>query len=507
MNKKAGDIIDGRYEILHVFEGGMAVVYPCIDTKTEKICALKTFKIDEYLKELNIDPEEFLDQYNFETMKEALTWLKLDKHPNIVRAHAFDFLENMPYIFIELVVPDDSGKHTLRDYIFKENIHFEQLLNWAIQFCNGMEHVFESNLGPHRDITPGNILITQDKTLKITDFGLAKLWENIHFSPKFIKYGSNQTSLMQITHEGGGTPPYMAPEQFDGFTDQRSDIYSFGIVLYLTVTKGYYPLAPHTFQAGSDTLEDWEFAHKNLEIEIIDSILFNILEKCLEKKPEDRYQSFRELKNDLEELYKKEIGKEPPKTVKGLELQAGEYNNKGYSYYKLGKKEEGIEFLKEALKKNPKLIPALNNLAGFYYLETDYKTALEYSDQAIKITEADPEAWNIRGGIYKDRKSSDKKYDFKEAISFIDKAISLDPENAIYYLNKGVILRYMNKNKDACRCFKKSMNLRSNYAEAHYQLSISLKNLGRDQEAKTERKIALRINPDYVKVEDEKNEI
>lgn len=505
MDKKIDDVINGRYKILHIFEGGMAVVYPCIDTQTDKICALKTFKIEEFLKELNIDERKLLDEYNIETMKEALSWLKVGKHPNIVRAYAFDFLENKPYIFIELVVPDNTGKHTLRDYI-KENIPLEQLLNWTIQFCHGMEHVFENKLGPHRDISPGNILITQDKTLKITDFGLAKLWEDINFPSEFIKYNSNQTSLMQITHKGGGTPPYMAPEQFDGCTDQRSDIYSFGIVLYLTVTKGYYPFVPHTFQERSDTLEDWEFAHKNLEITIIESSLFNILEKCLEKDPADRYQTFKDLRGDLEKLYKREVCQDPPKPLKGSPLKAWELNNTGYSHYMLGQKEKGFGLLKEALKKNPELLPALNNLAACYYYEKDYEKALYYSDKTIKISKTDPEAWNIRGGIFKDRESDNKQEDIKSAISFLNKAISLDSENALYYFNKGVLLRYKTDYKDSVNCLKKSIELNSDKVEPHYQLSFVLKKLGKDKESKTERELALKIDPDYVRSEDGKKQ-
>lgn len=486
MIKKEGDLINGRYEIMVIFEGGMGIIYPCIDKVTEKMCVLKTFKIDE---------SELLDVLNRETMKEALAWLKLDKHQNIIRAYGFDFLENKPYIFIEMVVPDENGKHNLEDYL-KDKLSDKQILEWAIQFCHGMEHAVNNGVTPHRDIKPTNILITQDKILKITDFGLAKLWEDIDLSPIEDKLSKQTLDFLQITHSGGGTLPWMAPEQYDGFADQRSDIYSFGIVLYQMVNKGKLPFFPKL-----DTFEDWRFAHKNFEMETIETDFLQIIEKCLNKDPEDRYNNFEELRIDLEDLYKKISGEIPPKPIEGSELDSVEYNNKAMSYYKLGLKKEAITLLEKSLEKNPDNGVALNNMANIFFNDEKYDDAFKYSTNAISAQPDNAESWNLRAGLYKE------KNDFENSLLCIDKSIELEPTNERYHLNKGVILRYDGKYAESFDCFKQALKINENYGEAHYQLGIVLMKLGNSDKANMEYKIALRLNPDYVKIEDGKNKI
>ncbi len=158
---------DLNFEVINIIRGGMGIVYIGLLKKYGTINAVKTFK-DEY-----IHFEGAIDQFE----KESLAWINLEMHPNIVNAMLFDVIGDRPFIFIELIFPDEKNRNTLEHYL-NSDLSNAQILDWGIQFCYGMNHAFCRGVSPHRDIKPANIMITRDKLLKITDFGLAKIWDN-----------------------------------------------------------------------------------------------------------------------------------------------------------------------------------------------------------------------------------------------------------------------------------------------------------------------------------------
>ncbi|ODS32051.1 MAG: serine/threonine protein kinase [Candidatus Scalindua rubra] len=278
---KIGERIANRYQIFKIIEGGMGVLYFCYDREAKEPVAIKTFK-ERGILDLNI-----IELFR----SEALTWVRLGKHKNIVQAKYVVDIGKKTYIFLEYIVSETEP--TLRTLLRKGRLELDYTLNLAIQFCDGM--IYATKVIPgliHRDIKPENILVTQDGVLKITDFGLTKVFFDL------------STEIGSIV----GTIPYMSPEQCLGLKvfDIRSDIYSFGIVIYEMLA------GRHPFNATSKL----EFLYHHIvtnptEVKVLNPSLSrdinDIVMKCLRKKPEERFQNFTELKKTLLNFYSGKI--------------------------------------------------------------------------------------------------------------------------------------------------------------------------------------------------------
>lgn len=125
--------------------------------------AMKTFR-DEYLADAQAR-ERF--------RREASVWVDLERHPYLVRAYFVEEVAGRLFIAMEYIAPDEHGINTLEGYLRQSPPDLAQSLRWAIQFCHGMQYAYSKGIRCHRDIKPANIMIGQDKTVRITDFGLA----------------------------------------------------------------------------------------------------------------------------------------------------------------------------------------------------------------------------------------------------------------------------------------------------------------------------------------------
>ena len=266
---KIGQIVKERYEILEILgEGGMAFVYKARDMQLERFVAIKT------LKPNYVNQETFVDRFK----REAKTAANLN-HPNIVQI--FDWgIEDEPYFVMEYI----EG-NTLTSIIAKNRtISLSDILFIGAQVSNGLHAAHQKGL-VHRDIKPGNIMITPDGKVKVTDFGIVSL----------------QNEESDITKTGSilGTASYISPEQAQGKpVSIESDLYSLGTVLYELITgkapfSGDSPISTATKHL-TEKPEKPSLFRRDLPRGVEGAIL-----KLLEKAPYDRFKSAEDLRATL----------------------------------------------------------------------------------------------------------------------------------------------------------------------------------------------------------------
>ncbi len=464
---KKGDVIGQRYEVRkELGHGGFGIVY-LATTKTGEVCALKTFK-DEYLTDMQAR-EMF--------QKEAKVWIQLGSHPYLVRAYLVEQVSGRLYIAMEYIAPNEAGLNSLEGHLKLQSPGIAQSLKWAIQFCYGMEYAYAKGVRCHRDIKPANIMISKDKAVKITDFGLASILNLA---------GSGSNTNVNVNREQikcAGTPTHMPPEQFTSFEtcDQRSDIYSFGIVLYQMATDGNLP-----FFASSPA--ELYLLHSKAKVPKLNSPLFPVIQHCLEKKPEDRYQSFEKLRRDLEQLMEHLTGEvwKPPELN---EFRADEWDNKGVSLFALGNFDEAIKCHDEALQINQLKTSAWVNKGNCLRALNRIEEAVKCYEKALLLDPLESIAWNNKANILNCLTR------YEEAISCLDKALDIDPQLADAWNNKGVSLSALHRFDEAIKCHDKAIEIDPKNLTAWNRKGLILINLGRYDDAISCLEKALEINP------------
>ncbi len=272
MDNFCGKRLDGRYEIQEIIGvGGMAVVYKAYDNIDDRIVAIKILK-DEYLSN-----EEFKRRFKNESKAIAVL-----SHPNIVRVYNVSFGDRIQYIVMEYV-----DGITLKEYIEQQGvINWKEAVHFVGQILAALQHAHDKGI-VHQDIKPQNILLLQDGTIKVTDFGIAR----------FSRADSNTTSEKAI-----GSVHYISPEQARGeVTDEKADIYSVGVVLYEMLT-GQLPFQSDS--AVSVAIMQLQQDPKRPR-EIISTIpmgLEQITIRAMQKSPNSRYRSSAEMLMDINDF-------------------------------------------------------------------------------------------------------------------------------------------------------------------------------------------------------------
>jgi serine/threonine protein kinase len=283
----------GRFEIRSkIGEGGMGEVYLAQDTELNRKVAIKVLPADLAT-----------NQDRMRRFKQEATAAAALNHPNIAHIYEIGEADGVNFIAMEFV----DGK-TLREKIHGEKGELKALLKHLLQVAEGLAKAHASGI-VHRDLKPDNIMITRDGHAKILDFGLAKLLETAGQKPdREGGLGSSEiaTAMMPVQHSTPGvvmgTVGYMSPEQAQAKpVDQRSDIFSFGCILYEAAT-GRKPFAGDSIV---DTLHKIIYEPAPAITDSNPSAspeLQRVIRKCLAKEPEKRYQTIRDTANDLEEL-------------------------------------------------------------------------------------------------------------------------------------------------------------------------------------------------------------
>lgn len=262
-----GMILSERYEVVDkVGSGGMADVYEARDLRLNRNVAIKVLK-QEYSNDA-----KFVAKFRGEAQSVAGL-----SHPNIVNVYDVEDDENLHYIVMELV----EGI-TLKKFIEKKGrLEINEAIGIGIQIAQGIEEAHKNNI-IHRDIKPQNIIISKEGKVKVTDFGIAKA-----------------ATSNTITSNAMGSVHYISPEQArGGYSDEKSDIYSLGVTIY-EMLCGKVP-----FQGESTVSVAFAHVHEeapklNETDETIPRSLSRIVQKCMQKKPDMRYENAAALIMDL----------------------------------------------------------------------------------------------------------------------------------------------------------------------------------------------------------------
>ncbi len=280
-----------HYEVLEKLgEGGMGVVYKARDTRLKRFVALKV-----------LPPEKVTDPERKQRFVQEAQAASALNHPNIVTVYDIGQSDGIDFIAMEHI----EGK-TLDEFIGRKGLKLSEALRYAIQIADALAAAHAAGI-VHRDLKPGNVMATPEGRVKVLDFGLAKLAEIAPAGAEAQTLTARQpTDLGMIV----GTAAYMSPEQAEGKTvDARSDIFSFGSLLYEMLT-GTRPFRRDT---AALTLAAILHMEPPALPDGFPPELERIVARCLRKDPARRFQNMADLKVALDELKEEsESGKLPP---------------------------------------------------------------------------------------------------------------------------------------------------------------------------------------------------
>lgn len=273
----ANDMI-GHYRIAaKIGSGGMGNVYRAVDTRLGREVAIKTLS-----SVFDGDPN-FLRRFRNEARAAATL-----NHPNVATIYAVDEYDNRPFIAMEYV----EGK-TLDHYFSEEGVDIDIFKRWFTPVIDAIGQAHAKGV-IHRDIKPGNIMVTNEGVPKVLDFGLA------YFQESTLK---SHSSNVDITQDGQviGTPSYMSPEQAEGKDiDHRTDVFSLGVVMYEALTGA----RPFKGDSNAETISNLLKTEPIPPVELRPTVplpVSRVVTKCIQKDPSDRPQSMRKVGRMLSE--------------------------------------------------------------------------------------------------------------------------------------------------------------------------------------------------------------
>jgi tetratricopeptide (TPR) repeat protein len=482
-----GDRIQGRYEVRKILPGGMGIIYVVYDREDSVPLALKTFRDEVFARNLRI-AERF--------RQEARIWINLDSHQNVTEARMVQQIEGKPYLFLEYVSGGDLSSWIGTPRLTED---LPQLLRFAIHFCDGMTHALFKGVTAHRDVKPQNCLVTQDNTLKVTDFGLAKVFDDVDMAVKESSAPDAGRMCVGLTHTGAtaGTPTHMAPEQFDDakHVDVQADIYSFGVMLYQMLT-GRVPFKGRTW----DELKRQHKGAAPPPLVLKDREVAEVVERCLAKEASERFRNFGEVREQLRDIYRRLTGEFAPRSALASMTDPWREHNKGVSLAELGYIEESLGYYDKIIEEVPTLATTLVNKGGALRRLGRLEEALTYLDRAIEANVRDVRAWVVKGGVMGELGRTD------EELYCLDRALEINPRSDFAWNNKGWALSKKGEIREALSCYDHALEANPRLEQTWINKAGALSRLGQTEEALSCLDRALEINPRFAKVWAEKAE-
>lgn len=491
---RIGEVIKspyGTYQVDDVLRGGMGIVYVTSNVENNQKRVFKTYQ-DKFRLESYI-----LDRF----LKESRIWIDLSvslnnpfEYPFIVRAFYTHKIGSQPFLELEFI---KGGNWSI---FMRSLLDFPTILDLSVQFCRGM-HGLNRNLDGfvHRDIKPENILFKKLEgellILKITDFGLADVKEEL------LKQSSDKKVI-------AGTRLYMSPEQINGSRnlDFRSDIFSFGLVLFETLTMGR--------EHGSTRWFDFMLQVQNELIYSDGKLNFNgmypntpkgldtVIMKCLNKDPDKRYEGFDVLETAIREIiFQEGFDADEFNTAfsGGITIDTDYFSEetnifqldlrRALSYAELGEPMKAIELLDNLLESYPQNALILANkgrILLIYLGRVDEATQL--LDLSLNIDPTNEYTWTYKGMAYEQLGL------FEEEDKCYAKAISINPNFLPALRNKGALYSNQGKFQEALDYFGQAEAIQEDDALLHRCKGITYEKLGNLQQAITSFKRAFELD-------------
>jgi WD40 repeat protein/serine/threonine protein kinase len=351
---KPGDVILGLYEVREVFTGGgRGLVYRIRHRGWGIDLAVKSPRPEYFRTEQ--------DKADFE--EEAKTWVNLSLHPHTVTCYYVRRLGGVPRVFAEYVAGGSlaSWIQTKKLYLGGPEKAAERILDVAIQVAWGLQQAHEQGL-VHRDVKPGNILLTGEGVAKVTDFGMARARGVPSAAP------GNEASTSIMVSAGGMTPAFCSPEQAEGQpVSRKTDIWSWGVSVLAMFTgavswsAGY--LAAGVLQQYLESRSKRGTALEESDLPSMPAALAELVGHCFQRAPEARPKDMLEIVAVLQKVYEQTTGspyhRKTPRPSKAL---ADSLNNRAVSLRDLDKLDLAEELWEEALAAGPDHPEATYNL-------------------------------------------------------------------------------------------------------------------------------------------------
>jgi len=325
-----GQKIGDRWTVESLLEGGFGVVYFVTDDVTQRQLVMKTLR-----PELMVYPRA-----RARFLHECVLWIDMEPHPCVLQAVSLRKFDGQPYLFTYRMA------QSLKELIRSRDYNYFTIAYICSRICAAMSFLGRSGFAVHGDLHPGNILLDTYpylRTVKLCDLGLARtvadsesypcVTEETSESPgarhgrgsirrlvhvlrrlrrepeievelpnveKFSRLWATRLLDLSFALKGVGCLPYMAPEQFNGYQDLRSDIYSFGIVLYEMLT-GQPPYVGHSLQEYKALHQNAYFPNPRVLFPVPPGFI-TLVDRCLAKEPNNRFQNFNQIRDFIADL-------------------------------------------------------------------------------------------------------------------------------------------------------------------------------------------------------------
>ena len=466
-----GDFIKTVLQVESIVEGGMGVVYICRTVLANNPSAASLPRPHKLtLGPQDSEGEAYPSHVACKTFhkelvwhegvserfkREGLIWVTLLRHPNVVTARTIERVGHNFHLFLEYA---DGGN--LRDCISRGPIPLDEAISIAMQFCCGMEFLFESSRIIHRDIKPENILLTRDGIVKVTDFGLAKA---LTADGKIVGTQATEepantllASTMLTTHGIiAGTVPYMSPEQFTAKeVSVPSDVYGFGVVLY-EMLAGSKPFHGITFADYRDQHLRARAVPLTEKTDVPEQIS-KIVAKCLEKAPNRRFADFTELRQSLQEFcvdqgLQHRIPSPPSMQELEHKMKASDWNGRGFALGQLGEHEKSRVYLQESYR--------------------CYFRAQEINPDEVAMN------LNVGVGLLRLGRNED-------ALKYLEREVELYPDHALAHEPLATAYWMLGRRDDALRAMRRAAELDPARTACWREYGILCRLAGREDESR-----------------------